>query len=495
MNITRSSGILLHPTSLPGRHGIGDLGEPGYSFVDFMARSGQSVWQILPLGPTGYGDSPYSSYSAFAGNPLLISLERLVETGDLTADEVQDRNMPEEIADYEFAHAFKEPLLHLAANRFRQHCTDQDRLKAFEEFCRRHSGWIEDYALYRALRSHFGDRPWYEWPADVRDRDADILESYRRDLDEAVYGYTFIEFVFHRQWLDLKEYANRRNIQLMGDLPIFVAHDSSDVWAHRDFFQLDSEGQPLNVAGVPPDYFSDTGQRWGNPLYDWETLGQNHFSWWIERFRRNLELTDLVRVDHFRGFEACWIIPANDRTAVNGHWESVPGHDLFRTLAEEFSELPIIAEDLGVITPEVEDLRDRFALPGMKVLQFAFDSGPENPYLPHNHRRQCLTYTGTHDNDTTVGWWQKLDDDTRQAVKDYLGCDDDAMPWTLIRAAMSSVSRLSVFPLQDVLGLDSKARFNTPGTSKGNWQWRFPARSLDNDLVDKLGRWTRRYGR
>jgi 4-alpha-glucanotransferase len=494
MQRSRASGILLHPTSLPGPHGIGSLGAEAYAFVDFLVGAGQSVWQILPLGPTGYGDSPYSAFSALAGNPLMICLERLVEAGDLDASTIADSTMPEGATHFGFVHGFKGRLLQKAAHRFRKATTDE-RQVAFADFCARQAYWLNDYAIFRALRQHFGDQSWNRWPTEIRFREEAALRHWGENLSEHIYIEKYAQFVFFEQWFALKAYANSRGVRILGDIPIFVAFDSADVWANPHLFHLDDEGNPTRVAGVPPDYFSKTGQRWGNPLYRWERLANDGFSWWLARFRWNLTQADLVRIDHFRGFEACWSIPVEEETAVNGRWESVPGADLFQALAATLGKAPIIAEDLGVITPEVEALRDRFGFPGMKILQFAFGSGADNPYLPHNFQRNCVVYSGTHDNDTTVGWWQALDRKEREAVRSYLGRGARDISWDLIRQAMASVAELCIFPLQDMLALGSEARLNTPGRPDGNWTWRFPPGALSVELQQRLAELCRIYGR
>jgi 4-alpha-glucanotransferase len=494
MKLPRSSGILLHPTSLPGPHGIGSLGAEGYAFVDFLAAAGQSVWQLLPLGPTGYGDSPYSALSAFAGSPLLVCLERLVEAGDLDPKDLHGVAMPEGAVHFGFVHGFKGRLLQKASLRFRSSAT-AGRRSGFEAFCAAHAGWLDDFALFMALRRHFREQPWNRWPSEIRRREPAALRRGETELADAVHAEKYAQFVFDEQWHALRRYANSRGIRILGDVPIFVAFDSADVWARPELFRLDAEGNPTVVAGVPPDYFSATGQRWGNPLYRWDRLAESGFVWWLERFRRNFELADLVRIDHFRGFEACWVIPAAEATAVNGAWEKIPGEALFEALVAAFGEAPIVAEDLGVITPEVEALRDRFNLPGMKILQFAFGSGPENPYLPHNLPRRCVLYSGTHDNDTTLGWWQSLTRAERSAVRAYVGPGSEEMPWALIRLALASVADLCVFPLQDILGLGSEARLNTPGRAQGNWGWRLLPGTLGTGIADHLAEACRVYGR
>ncbi len=494
MKLPRSSGILLHPTSLPGPHGIGDLGPEAYRFVDWLAAAGQSVWQILPLGPTGFGDSPYSAFSAFAGNPLLVSLERLVEAGDLEPSDIAGIDMPEGEAHFGYVQGCKGRLLHRAALRFRASASPE-RQEGFERFCAAQATWLPDYALFQALRRHLGEGPWQGWPAEIRRREPAALRHLGAELAEGVFQQQYAQFAFFEQWLALKDYANGLGISLFGDIPIFVALDSAEVWAHPELFHLDPQGQPTQVAGVPPDYFSATGQLWGNPLYRWEALAKDGYAWWLNRIRWNLTLADLVRIDHFRGFEACWAIPAGETTAVNGRWIPVPGAELLAALQRMIPEAPLVAEDLGVITPEVEALRERFALPGMKILHFAFDSGPDNPYLPHNLPRRCVVYTGTHDNDTTLGWWEGLDRPARDSIRAYLGTPGGDIPWELNRAALSTVADLCILPLQDVLGLGGGARMNLPGRPGGNWGWRFLPGALTGELAAKLSAMVHRYGR
>lgn len=494
MKIPRLSGVLLHPTSLPGPDGIGCLGAQAYDFVDFLAETAQSVWQILPLSPTGYGDSPYSAFSAFAGNPLLISLERLVETGDLDPEDIAGIALPEGEAHFGFVYGHKGRLLHKAARRFFAR-SDDERRQAYGEFQLQQAYWLNDYALFRALRQHFGEIPWNRWPQEIAQRDPEALRRWGDELGETLLFHKYAQFTFFEQWFALKEYARSRNIRILGDIPIYVAFDSADVWANPDLFYLDEKRNPTLVAGVPPDYFSETGQLWGNPMYRWERMAEQGFSWWLARFRWNLAQADLVRIDHFRGFEACWAVPAKEKTAINGHWMPVPGDAFFQALQRELGPAPIIAEDLGLITPEVEALRDRFEFPGMKVLQFAFGSGPDNPYLPHNLRRQSVVYTGTHDNDTTLGWWNGLSRQEREAVREYLGTSGRDMPWELIRTAMASVADLCIFPLQDLLGLGSEARMNTPGRPGQNWQWRSLPNAITPEIRHRLLALTRLYGR
>ncbi len=476
MQLHRSSGILLHPSSLPGPFAIGTLGQEAEEFLDFLAAAGQSIWQVLPLGPTGYGDSPYSAYSAFAGNPLLVCPRRLAAAGDLDPGAIEETGGAE--VDYALAHRQSRALLHQAAAHFFAH-GDSGRKQAYGEFCQRQAFWLHDYAIFQALRQHFGGRPWYQWETPLRHRREEALRHWGERLSTEIEREKYAQFVFFDQWFALRAAANRRGVRILGDMPIFVALDSADVWANSGEFRLDEELQPTVVAGVPPDYFSVTGQRWGNPLYDWQRMAENGFSWWVSRLRWALEQTDLVRIDHFRGFEACWEIPAAEPTAVHGRWQQVPGAALFRRFGEIFGEVPVIAEDLGVITPEVEALRDALGLPGMKILQFAFGSGPDNPYLPHNLPRHSVVYTGTHDNDTTLGWWQQLPDDERQAVREYLGHADPDMPWDLLRLALASVAELAVLPAQDLLGLPGSGAHEPPRPSLRQLDLALPARGLD----------------
>ncbi len=494
MKIPRSSGILLHPTSLPGPFGIGSLGDEAFRFIDFLTEAGQSVWQILPLGPTGLGDSPYSCFSAFAGNPLLICLERLVEVGELDPADLERTDLPEGSCNYGFAHGFKGRLLHKAAHRFSQ-TASPERRDAFGRFCAEQGYWLNDYALFQSLRKHFSDQPWNRWPEQIRSRQEAALHFWGSELAGSVRFHQYAQFVFFEQWFALKEYANARGVRILGDIPIFVSFDSADVWANRELFYLDENDRPTLVAGVPPDYFSATGQRWGNPLYRWDVMAERGWSWWQARFGWNLAQTDLVRIDHFRGFEARWAIPAAEKTAVAGEWMPVPGDQLFQALIEQRGEIPVVAEDLGIITPEVEELRDRYRFPGMKILHFAFGSGPDNPYLPHNIQRNCLIYTGTHDNNTTVGWWDGLNRKEREDVRAYLGTPGQDIAGELIRLAMASVADLCIFPLQDVLGLGGSARMNFPGQANGNWGWRFLPGALTSETRHRLAAWTSIYGR
>ena len=486
MTFPRASGILLHPTSLPGRFGIGDLGDEAYRFADFLVASGQSLWQVLPLGPTGYGDSPYACYSAFAGNALLISPARLSDEGLGKHELSEVSSGPSDRVDFARAHEIKDPVLKEAFAVYQQ-TTDTEFGGAFETFTERNASWLDDYALFRALKTAHGGAAWYEWEQPLVRRTPAALGRAREELHDEIEAQKFYQFLFFKQWLDLKTYCNRRGVKMVGDVPIFVAHDSADVWTNPDQFKLNPDGTPIVVAGVPPDYFSQTGQYWGNPIFNWERMLSDGFTWWIERVRATLRMVDIARIDHFRGFAACWEIPGGDATAERGRWVEAPGRELFTAIRNALGELPIIAEDLGVITPDVERLRDDFGFPGMRILQFAFSSDPKNIDLPHNYRRNVVAYTGTHDNDTTVGWWNSgAAEHERRNAEAYVGRSDDGIHWSFIRAAQSSVASLSITPLQDVLGLGSEARMNTPSLYGGNWRWRFASAQLTPDLSAKL---------
>ncbi len=498
----RSSGILLHPTSLPGRFGIGELGPEAFRFIEFLSRARQSVWQVLPLGPTGYGDSPYQSFSAFAGNPLLISLEALCEEGLLSREELAGAPaFPGQAVDYAAVRAFKLPLLARAAR--------PGRLRGeFEAFCAANAAWLDDYALFMSLKEvHGGEAVWTRWHPGIARREPAALEHWRRRLESRIECVRFEQFLFFRQWAAVSRACHASGIRVMGDLPIYVAHDSADVWAHPEYFRLDERGEPEAVSGVPPDYFSATGQLWGNPIYRWDALAADGYRWWIERFRSAFRLFDMLRVDHFRGFDGYWEVRAGETTAMKGRWVKGPGAALFRAVEEELGRLPIVAENLGVITPEVESLREQFGFPGMAVLQFAFGKDPQAPsFKPHNYTRNLAAYTGTHDNDTAVGWWNSTGeaDSTRtvedvvrekEYARDYLATDGREINWVLIRALMQSVADTVLFPLQDVLGLGSDARMNLPATSSGNWRWRFCWEMLEPTHAARLARMAELYDR
>ena len=481
----RRAGILLHPTSLPGTPGNGNLGADAYRFVDFLAECGIGLWQTLPLGPTHEDRSPYQCLSVHAGNVRLINLQALVDLGWL-----DDAGL-DESGDFD---AQRNACLAAAYNGFQRKAADEDK-RAFKRFIRQRARWLEDFALYQALHRAQGGAPWYEWPQAICERDAEALDAERKRLAGPIAQARFEQFLFYRQWKQLRQYANDRGILLFGDIPIFVAHDSADVWAHRDWFSVDEHGQLQVVAGVPPDYFSATGQRWGNPHYRWDDLKQDGFGWWLERIRSQMDMFDLVRIDHFRGFEAYWEIDARAETAIDGHWVQGPGESFFQVLKQVFGDLPLVAEDLGVITPEVTALRKKFGLPGMKILQFAFDGSPDNPYLPHNHEELSVVYTGTHDNNTTLGWYQDLSEHERAGVRHYLGDSQEPMPALLMRAALASVARLAVIPLQDVLELDGAHRMNVPGVAGDNWRWRFRWDQVQEKPKQRLQDWIALYGR
>ncbi|HET7294459.1 MAG TPA: 4-alpha-glucanotransferase [Vicinamibacteria bacterium] len=502
----RSSGLLLHPTSLPGPWGIGDLGPQARAFVEFLAGAKQSIWQVLPLGPTGYGDSPYQCFSAFAGNPLLVSPDDLVERGLLTrADLAQAPAFPEGRVDFEAVQAFKLPLLERALHAFEAEA-DAAARETFAVFCARAAHWLDDFALFMALKAENGGRPWHRWPHELAVREPKALEAARTRLERRIAGLRFVQYLFFDQWRALHGLCRDSGVRLMGDIPIFVAHDSADVWAHPELFYLAADGQPSFVAGVPPDYFSATGQLWGNPLYRWDVLARAGYSWWIERFRDTLELVDLVRLDHFRGFEAYWEVPGGATTAIAGRWVPGPGAAFFDALQAVLGPLPIVAENLGVITPEVEALRERYGFPGMAILEFAFgtDSSADS-FKPHNYPRNLVVYTGTHDNDTIAGWWRAGVGDSTRTAKEveeeqaltrlYLGTDGTEIHWVFVRAALASVADTAVVPVQDLLGLGSEARMNLPGRSGGNWRWRLEEGQLTDTLRKRLRRLTEICGR
>jgi len=492
MTRQRKSGVLLHPTSLPGDGGIGSFGKEARCFVDFLHKSGQSLWQILPLGPTAYGNSPYSCYSAFAGNPLLINLEAVADDGDLSPHELHS-DLPTERVDYGATELYKLGVLKGAASRFFT-AASQRRKEEFWQFCDT-TFWLHDFALFMALKEQFKGKNWNLWPEALAQRDPEALASWSEKLGTAIGEQKYLQWQFARQWKKLKEYANVLGISVVGDLPIFVAFDSADVWANPHLFHLDQKGTPIVVAGVPPDYFCKTGQLWGNPLYNWDRMAAEGYRWWIARLRNDLSLYDVVRIDHFRGFEAFWEVPAWEKTAVNGRWVKGPGEALFHALRNALGSLPIIAEDLGVITPEVEALRDQFGFPGMKILQFAFGSGPDNPYLPHNHIRSCVAYTGTHDNDTTAGWFDSMNARDQKATLDYLDRDRADIVWHMVQCTLASVADYAIIPMQDLLELPSTGRMNVPGVAGGNWSWRCSSDVFSAKLAAKLARATELYGR
>lgn len=500
MNFPRRSGILLHPTSLPGRFGIGDLGEPAYGFVDFLQASGQSYWQILPLSPTGFGDSPYQGLSAFAGNPILISLERAAELGLLTRKDLEEvPAFPDERVDYGAVIDYKSRLLDKAFAKFEH--GDAGNLDAFGKFCKQEAHWLDDFSLFMALKDKNGLRPWYEWELDLATRRKDSLVRARQSLSVEIEAIKFRQWLFFEQWLSLKKYANERGIRIIGDIPIFVARDSSDVWSNTDLFFLDDKLIPTVVSGVPPDYFSKTGQLWGHPLYRWEVIASKGYRWWIDRFRMGLNLADIVRIDHFRGFYNYWQVPAGEDTAVKGRWVNGPGGDLFRKVTAAMGQVAIVAEDLGDFDKRsragVDALQAEFGFPGMKVLQFAFSAGPEDPFLPHNMRRDSVAYTGTHDNDTTRGWYDGSSTPAeRNYARKYMACSGADIAWDLIRLTWGCVADTAITTVQDLLSLGNGSRMNLPGTvGPPNWCWRMNPGALNESVASRLLEMTSIYGR
>jgi len=495
MGFQRSSGILAHPTSFPGPHGIGDLGDGAYRFVDWLAAAAQHVWQIMPLVPTGLGNSPYSSPSAFAGNPLLISLNRLVDDGLLDDDHlITEFGFADDHAEFEDARLFKMPRIRWAFERF-DHAPAPRLAEAFETFCIEEGSWLLDFARFMAIKHAQGGLGWLDWNEGLARRDAGALTAADNELATEIRCHQFTQFMFRRQWASLRAYAHERDIQIIGDIPIFVAHDSADVWAHQAVFLLDETGRPKVVAGVPPDYFAADGQLWGNPHYDWAAMRANGYEWWVSRFRNTLSMIDIIRIDHFRGFAAAWTVPVDAPTSASGWWTQGPGRSVFDAAMNQLGDVPILVEDLGLITPDVVELRRDLDFPGMAVLQFAFDGDPDNVYIPHNYREPLIVYTGTHDNQTTRGWFDGLDASSRARVQTYVGADGADIAWDLMRLALASVAEIAVTPLQDVLRLGDEARMNTPGQPDGNWAWRFRADHLDPALAAGLARLTTTYGR
>ncbi len=479
MKFERSSGILLHPTSLPGPFGIGDLGPQAHRWIEYLLGAGCGLWQVLPLGPTGYGDSPYQSFSAFAGNPYLISPEELLEEGLLHSNDlVETPKFPTDRVDYGQVIPWKIGLLDRAFIQF-QHNSSQALQLAFEDFQTANAFWLDDFSLFMAIKEAYGGGSWVNWPGPLLSRDHTAIDQAREKYSTAIHRQEFRQFIFHRQWDSLRNHANDENILIIGDIPIFVAHDSAEVWAHPELFTLDVRGNPTFVAGVPPDYFTKTGQLWGNPLYRWEIHQADGYDWWLKRISSVLELVDIVRLDHFRGFAGYWEVPYGEKTAVKGRWVSGPGEDFFATVERSLGDLPIIAEDLGVITPDVVQMRERFNLPGMRIMQFAFHGDPTDPFLPHNHEENSIVYTGTHDNDTSRGWYDRVSEEEKNFYKRYLNRDGKDVAWDLIRATWSSVAVFALAPMQDFLNLGNAARMNYPGNPSGNWTWRMPDSALN----------------
>ncbi len=486
MNFERAAGILLHPTSLPGKYGVGDLGPQAYAWLDFLADSGTKLWQVLPLGPTGYGDSPYQCFSAFAGNPYLISPELLREDGLLTSNDlIEDFKFPLDHVDFGRVIPWKLGILDRAFIQFQQGHFPKLEV-ALESFRSKNESWLTDFVLFMALKEAHGGASWLSWPEPLRLRHPGALEEQRRRLAVAIQRQEFRQFLFYRQWDRLRAQANQRGVKIIGDIPIFVASDSADVWAHPELFFLDEARQPTVVAGVPPDYFSPTGQLWGNPFYRWEVHAKSGYAWWMARLQAVLDQVDIVRLDHFRGFAGYWEVSASAETAVDGRWVPGPGDEFFETVLKTFGDLPIIAEDLGEITPDVVALREKFQLPGMKILVFAFDSGAENKFLPHHYETNSVVYTGTHDNDTSMGWYRRSGKDEQDFLRRYLDISGENVAWNLIRTAWRSVAVFSLAPLQDFLSLGNEARMNYPGRPSGNWTWRMPSNALSDSLQSRL---------
>ena len=498
----RYAGILLHPTSFPSPYGIGDLGHGAYRFIDFMERSGMSAWQVLPLGPTGFGDSPYQPFSSFAGQPYIISPDHLKELGLLSDSDFCD--MPQwnpEMIDYGAAIEFKTALLHKAYENFinpdvkDQFSTNEAMMKEYEDFCN-DSFWLEDYALFMAGKDFHQGAPWYMWEDTLKNPNKTQKKTWMKKLENEMGYYKFIQFIFYSEWMKLKKYANDKGIKIIGDIPFFVALDSADVWTNKKLFKLDSKGYPTVVAGVPPDYFSATGQLWGNPIYNWAEHTKTGYEWWFNRVKTQLTIADYLRIDHFRGFDKYWEVPYGEPTAVNGKWVEAPGDNFFATLEAYFGyHMPIIAEDLGQIEDSVIELRDKYGFPGMKILQFAFENPNENHFLPHNHIPNCVCYTGTHDNDTTLGWYRNCFEASRDKLRRYFSTDGNDICWVMIRAVFGSVADMAIIPMQDVLELDSWARFNKPGEPAGNWAWRYKDEALTDHLSARLYETAKMYGR
>ncbi len=487
----------MHITSLSSSHGIGDLGAEAYRFVDFLENSGQRFWQILPLNPTdlAYDNSPYHSISAFAFNPLLISLEKMTEKGWLIPGEINAPRFPVQKVDFQKVHAWKSDLLRKAFLRFREM---NDR-RSYQSFCESNAHWLYDYALFRALKEKHALRSWTTWPRELRDREAHALESARKSLADEIDMHQFFQYVFNEQWNSLKSYCREKKVEIIGDIPIYVDHDSVDVWTHPELFKLNQEKNPIAVSGVPPDYFSETGQLWGNPVYDWEENRSSDFDWWIRRIRHNTAFFDRIRIDHFRGLVAYWEVPSGEKTAIRGKWIDVPVYDFLNTLTQKQAPLPLIAEDLGVITPDVVQVMNHFHLPGMRVLQFGFSEDTrENPHALHNHIRESIVYTGTHDNNTTRAWFEEeASEGDKMRFVEYIGKKphDADISWEMIRLAMMSVSQIAIIPAQDLLGLGGEHRMNLPGTAQGNWRWRLAPEGLSAEIQERLSRLGCIYGR
>lgn len=500
----RKSGILLHPSSLPSPYGIGDFGRGAFQFIDFLAKSGQSIWQVLPFGPTGYGDSPYQSFSAFAGQPLFISLDDLVDIGLL--DPIDLANPPKfskDLVDYGYVQYYKYPLFKKAYAKFRKEMAKKKPvisvqiIKAFQNFCKNNSDWLDDYTLFMAIKDSQGGISFLDWPEEIKRPTAAKKKALKKELEEECLYYCFLQYLFFRQWAAIRAYADMKGVSIVGDIPIFVSMDSADVWANPELFQLDSKGYPTVVAGVPPDYFSATGQLWGNPLYDWDKHKSTGYAWWINRVKNQMKIFDYIRIDHFRGFAGYWAVPYGDDNAIGGKWVTGPGHDFFDALVAALGDdLPIWAEDLGVITPDVSELRDYYKLPGMKVLQFAFANIEDNDLMPYRFESDnCICYTGTHDNDTALGWYMDLPPKHQDRVRVYMNTSGETIHWDMIRTALSSVAKYAVFPMQDLLGYGCDCRMNTPSVASGNWQFRVRIENFNDGLAEYLKKLTGIFGR
>ena len=491
----RASGIILHPTSLPGPDGIGDLGPEAFRWVDFLSQTGCQFWQVLPLGPTGYADSPYQCFSAFAGNPYLISATILLDQGLLTTSDLSERpNFPLEKVDYGVMINWKLSFLWKSYENFKS--GDFSEFKEdFINFKQSEKDWLKQFSVFMAIKQQHGGGPWNEWPEAYRKRETKVLAAFESKHEKEIEFHSFLQFLFYRQWQSLRNYAAERGIRIIGDIPIFVAYDSADVWVNKELFFLDEEGLPEVVAGVPPDYFSETGQLWGNPLYNWKAHKIDGYNWWLKRLQAVLGRVDIARLDHFRGFEAYWEIPFGNDTAVEGQWVKGPGHDFFKTVKNKMGELPIIAEDLGVITKEVNQLRDNFDLPGMKILQFAFAADSEDDFLPHNYPVNCVAYTGTHDNNTSWGWYEAAPEREKDFCRRYLARSGQDIAWSMIRTLWRSSAAWVLAPMQDFLSLGEWARMNYPGTASGNWDWRMHPDAINDNLISRLYETNFLYGR
>ncbi len=493
---TRYSGVLVHPSSFPSPYGIGDFGPGAYEFVDYLKDANQTLWQILPLGPTGFGDSPYQSFSSFAGQTLFISPDFLVKDELLTEEDVATPPaFNEKRVDYGSAIVYKNSLYKIAYSNFITN--DFPTLKKeFKAFCSDAAFWLDDYALFMATKDAHEGRCWLDWEEEMISPTAAAKKEWKKKLNDSITYYSFLQFLFFRQWKSLKSYANENGIRIIGDIPIFVSLDSVDVWANKDLFELDTKGYPLSVAGVPPDYFSSTGQLWGNPLYDWKAHKKQGYQWWIARVKHQLQLVDILRIDHFRGFSAYWSVPYGEETAINGKWIDGPGKELFLAIEKQLGKgLPILAEDLGVITDDVEELRDAFHFPGMRVLQFAFDDPNDNIMMPHNHIENCVCYTGTHDNDTSKGWYYNASKQSQKKAREYMNTGAADISWAFIRTALSSVAKYTILPLQDIMSLGTEGRMNLPGQAGGNWSWRYSSKQLDKQWQAYLKSLTTLYHR